>query len=335
MARGEGAVVEDVDGNVYLDCCAGIAVAATGHSHPDVVARDHRAGVALSSHLHRLLPRAAGRARRGAREHRADRRPREDVFLELRHRGGRGRDQAGAVSHQALQHHRVSRIVSRPHARLAGADVEPDRAAPRVRSDGAGVFHAPYANPYRCPLGARDAASCARACLAYIENQILTHLVSPDEVAAIVVEPIQGEGGYVVPPPEFIQGLAAIAAQHGMLLDRRRSAVGHRAHRKDVRDRACRRAARHHHRRKGHRVGAADGRDDCARGRDGLAGRARIRTRSAAIRVACAAALATIKLVRDGLMQNAADVGALSPGAARGVWRERHRADRRRARAAA
>ena len=91
-----------------------------------------------------------------------------------------------------------------------------------------GVFHAPYANPYRCPIGARDAAGCTRECLAYIENQILTHLVSPDEVAAIVVEPIQGEGGYVVPPPEFLQGLAAIAAQHGMLLvvDEVQSGIG-------------------------------------------------------------------------------------------------------------
>ena len=73
-----------------------------------------------------------------------------------------------------------------------------------------GVFHAPYREPV--PLSGRarrDAASCTRECLAYIENQILTHLVSPDEVAAIVVEPIQGEGGYIVPPPEFLQGLAA------------------------------------------------------------------------------------------------------------------------------
>ena len=91
-----------------------------------------------------------------------------------------------------------------------------------------GVYHAPYANPYRCPIGARDAAGCTRECLAYIENQILTHLVSPDEVAAIVFEPIQGEGGYIVPPPEFLQGLAAIAAQHGMLLiaDEVQSGIG-------------------------------------------------------------------------------------------------------------
>jgi 4-aminobutyrate aminotransferase len=69
---------------------------------------------------------------------------------------------------------------------------------------------------------------CTRECLSYIENQILTHLVSPDEVAAIIVEPIQGEGGYVVPPASFLQGLAAIAATHGMLfvVDEVQSGIG-------------------------------------------------------------------------------------------------------------
>jgi len=80
-----------------------------------------------------------------------------------------------------------------------------------------GVFHAPYADPYRGALGCvgDDAAAAA---LDYIEQQILVHLVAPDEVAAIIVEPIQGEGGYVVPPPAFLQGLARIARTHGMLL---------------------------------------------------------------------------------------------------------------------
>src|SRR5262249_52276477 len=80
-----------------------------------------------------------------------------------------------------------------------------------------GVFHAPFANPYRCALGGSE-ATCAEDCLNYIESQILVHLVSPDEVAAIIVEPIQGEGGYVVPPPEFIQGLSRLTRAHGMLL---------------------------------------------------------------------------------------------------------------------
>jgi 4-aminobutyrate aminotransferase len=55
-------------------------------------------------------------------------------------------------------------------------------------------------------------------CLAFVEEQILVHLVSPDEVAAVLVEPIQGEGGYVVPPAKFLQRLRALTSQHGMLL---------------------------------------------------------------------------------------------------------------------
>ena len=127
-----------------------------------------------------------------------------------------------------------------------------------------GVFHAPYANPYRSPPGA-DPENCAEACLAYIEQQILVHLVAPDEVAAIVVEPIQGEGGYVVPPPAFIQGLAKIARQHGMLLiaDEVQSGIGRTGRMFAIEHYG--RAARHYGRRQRHRLGAADGVDHCPR----------------------------------------------------------------------
>jgi 4-aminobutyrate aminotransferase len=80
-----------------------------------------------------------------------------------------------------------------------------------------GVYHAPYANCYRCPVGQRP-ESCAAECLSYVEDQILVHLVSPDEVAGILVEPVQGEGGYVVPPRQFLQRLRELATRHGILL---------------------------------------------------------------------------------------------------------------------
>src|SRR5436190_3912650 len=80
-----------------------------------------------------------------------------------------------------------------------------------------GVYHAPYPDRYRCPLGATP-DSVADACIDYIEQQILAHLVSPDEVAAIVVEPIQGEGGYLVAPDAFLQRLRELTRQHGILL---------------------------------------------------------------------------------------------------------------------
>jgi 4-aminobutyrate aminotransferase len=78
-----------------------------------------------------------------------------------------------------------------------------------------GVYHAPYPDTYRFN-GSADA--CAEASLSFIRDQILVHLISPDEVGAIVVEPVQGEGGYVVPPRAFLQGLRDLATQHGIVL---------------------------------------------------------------------------------------------------------------------
>jgi 4-aminobutyrate aminotransferase len=168
------------------------------------------------------------------------------------------------------------------------------------------VFHAPYPNPYRCSTG--NAADCSRDCLAYIENHVLTHLVSPDEVAAIVVEPIQGEGGYIVPPAEFLQGLASIAAQHGMLLvaDEVQSGIGrtgkmfaieHAGVQPDIIVAAKGIAS-------GLPMGVTIARDDVM---DWPVG-AHSNT-FGGNPLACAAALATIKLVEEGLMNNAADVG--------------------------
>jgi 4-aminobutyrate aminotransferase len=77
------------------------------------------------------------------------------------------------------------------------------------------VYHAPYPDPYRF-AGSADA--CAAASLSFIRDQIFPHLIPPDEVSAIVVEPIQGEGGYVVPPAAFVQGLRQIASEHGIML---------------------------------------------------------------------------------------------------------------------
>ncbi len=79
------------------------------------------------------------------------------------------------------------------------------------------VVHAPYAYCYRCPFG-KEYPTCGMACVDYIKKQPLGKETSPREVAAIFVEPVQGEGGYIVPPKEFIQGIREIASDNGMLL---------------------------------------------------------------------------------------------------------------------
>jgi 4-aminobutyrate aminotransferase len=172
-----------------------------------------------------------------------------------------------------------------------------------------GVFHAPYANPYRGAFGTgRDHANATCDSLNYIEQQILAHLVAPDEVAAIVVEPIQGEGGYIVPPPEFIRGLAKIAAKHGMLLiaDEVQSGIGrtgkmfaieHEGVEPDIIIAAKGIAS-------GIPMGVTIAREAVM---DWPVG-AHSNT-FGGNPVACVAALETIRLVKNGLMQNAAEVG--------------------------
>ena len=323
MARGEGAVVEDVDGNVYLDFCAGIAVAATGHSHPDVVraiteqasmflhiSTDyyHEPQVALGELLAEIAP-IGDRAR---------------TFF-----SNSGTEAVEAAIKLARYHTKRFNIIAflgSFHGRTLGSLAMTSSRTVQRRGFGPmapGVFHAPYANPYRCPIGASDPESCARECLGYIERQILTHLVSPDEVAAILVEPIQGEGGYVVPPPEFLQGLAAIAAQHGMLfiVDEVQSGIGrtgkmfaieHAGVQPDIIIAAKGIAS-------GLPMGVTIAREDVM---DWPVG-AHSNT-FGGNPVACAAAMATLKLVRDGLMQNAANVGQFLQKALEGLA-ERHR----------
>jgi 4-aminobutyrate aminotransferase len=227
MARGSGSVVEDVDGNVYLDCSAGIAVATTGHAHPEIVAAIaeqaqrfihistdyyHEGQVALGEAVGQIAPFEGG----------------AKTFF-----SNSGTEAVEAAIKLARYHTKRPNIIAflgSFHGRTLGSLALTSSRTVQRRGFGPmapGVFHAPFADSYRCAPGI-TAEQCAADAVGYIENQLLVHLVAPDEVAAIVVEPIQGEGGYIVPPPAFIQGLARIATEHGMLLvvDEVQSGVG-------------------------------------------------------------------------------------------------------------
>jgi 4-aminobutyrate aminotransferase len=171
-----------------------------------------------------------------------------------------------------------------------------------------GVYHAPYADCYRCPVNAAP-ESCAAECLRFLEEQILVHLVSPDEVAAIMVEPIQGEGGYIVPPDVFHQRLREIASRHGMLLvvDEVQSGMGrtgrmfaieHTGVQPDVVTMAKGIAS-------GLPLGVTTARAEVIAWPPGSHA-----STFGGNPVACAAALATLTLLRDGLVRNAETVGA-------------------------
>ncbi len=216
IARGAGAVVEDVDGNRFLDCAAGIAVNSTGVSHPDVVAAIveqagkfiHMSGtdfyyepqVRLAEELARIVP-IDGAVR---------------TFF-----ANSGTETTEAALKLARYHTRrqgVIAFIGGFHGRSIGALSLTASKSIQRRGFGPfmpGVYHAPYPDTYRYD-GSAD--RCAAECLAFITDKILVHLTSPDEIGAIVVEPIQGEGGYIVPPKAFLQGLRELSTRHGMVL---------------------------------------------------------------------------------------------------------------------
>src|SRR5436190_14480209 len=216
--HGDGAIVEDVDGNRFLDFNAGIAVVATGHCHPRVVKaiQDqaarliHMSGtdfyyenmVALAEKLASIAP--------GGFERR--------VYF-----GNSGAEAMEAAIKLARYHtgrHRFIAFTGAFHGRTVGALSLTASKAVQRRGFGPlmpGVHHTPYAYCYRCAYG-KTPDSCAVECAKVIEDQLVKTIAPADEVAAIVLEPVQGEGGYIVPPPKFIEELQRIAARFGMLL---------------------------------------------------------------------------------------------------------------------
>jgi len=221
MAKGQGAVVEDVDGNVFLDCAAGIAVTGTGHSHPDVVKAIvgqaqkflHMSGtdfyyepqVQLAEELAKIVPLSGTRG---------------EARSFFGNSGTEAVEAAIKLARYASKRFNVIAFLGSFHGRTLGALSATSSKAIQRTGFGPmmpGVYHAPFATCYRCPVGLRP-ESCQAECLGFLEDQILVHLVAPEEVAAVIVEPIQGEGGYLVPAPAFHQRLRALTRQHGIML---------------------------------------------------------------------------------------------------------------------
>jgi 4-aminobutyrate aminotransferase len=307
IARGEGAVVEDVDGNRFLDCAAGIAVNSTGVSHPDVVQAIceqagkfiHMSGtdfyyepqVRLAEELAAIAP-IDGAVR---------------TFF-----GNSGTEATEASIKLARYHTKRQGIIAflgSFHGRSMGSLSLTASKVIQRRGFGPllpGVYHARYPDPYRFNGSADE---CADECLSYIRDQLFVQVIAPDEVAAIVVEPIQGEGGYIVPPAGFLQGLRELATEHGIVLvvDEVQSGMGrtgkmfaseHFGLRADVVNIAKGIAS-------GLPLGVTCARADVMSWPPGAHA-----STFGGNPVSCAAASATIKLLKDGLVANAAAVGA-------------------------
>jgi 4-aminobutyrate aminotransferase len=306
IARGEGAVVEDVDGNRFLDCAAGIAVNSTGVSHPDVVAAIveqagrfiHMSGtdfyyepqVRLAETLASIVPIDG------------------EVRTFFANSGTETTEAAIKLARYFTRRQGILAFYGAFHGRSLGALSLTASKAVQRRGFGPllpGVYHAPYPDTYRFD-GSADA--CAAAALSFITDQLFVHLVSPDEIGAIVVEPVQGEGGYLVPPGAFLQGLRELARQHGMLLvaDEVQSGMGrtgrmfaleHFGVTADVVNIAKGIAS-------GLPLGVTCARADVMSWPPGAHA-----STFGGNPVSCAAANATITLLQDGLMANAAAVG--------------------------
>ena len=306
IARGEGAVVEDVDGNVFLDCAAGIAVNSTGVSHPEVVKAIadqaakfiHMSGTdfyyepqaRLAEELSKLVPIEG------------------DVRSFFGNSGTETTEAAIKLSRYYTKRSNIIAFLGSFHGRSLGALSLTSSKSIQRRGFGpllSGVYHAPYPDTYRFN-GSADA--CAEASLSFIRDQILVHLTSPDEVAAIVVEPIQGEGGYIAPPAAFLQGLRELTKQHGMMLvlDEVQSGMG----------RTGKMFASEHFGVTGDIVNIAKGIASglplgvtCARAQVMSWPPGAHASTFGGNPVACAAALVTIKLLREQYVRNAATIG--------------------------
>ncbi|HTS65524.1 MAG TPA: acetyl ornithine aminotransferase family protein [Candidatus Acidoferrales bacterium] len=216
--RGEGAMIEDADGNRFLDFNAGIAVVAAGHCHPDVVRAIqeqaaqliHMSGTdfyyegfaALAETLARIAPGGV---------------PRRVSFCNS---GAEAIEGCIKLARYATGRDKIIAFFGSFHGRTMGALSLTSRKAVQRAGFGPlvpGVVHAPYPYCYRCPYG-QEPETCAVECVKHIEDTLLKTIAPAEEIAAIVVEPVQGEGGYVVPPKKFFDELTRVARAHGILL---------------------------------------------------------------------------------------------------------------------
>jgi 4-aminobutyrate aminotransferase len=307
--RGLGPVVTDVDGNRYLDFAAGIAVVATGHCHPEVVAAIKEQSerflhmCATDFYYENVVALAEGLARRapgpgpwrvffansGAEVV-------EGAVKLARLRSGRSKIVAFYGAFHGRTYGAMSLTASKPVQRFGYGPFLPE------------VLHSHYAYCYRCPVN-REPETCRVECLDLLTDTMFGTTVDPREVAAVIVEPVQGEGGYVVPHPDFLKRLREVTRRHGILLiaDEVQCGMGrtgrffaseHFDLEPDIITLAKGIAS-------GMPLGALIARDDAMRWHNGGHG-----STFGGNPVSVAAGLATLKLLEGGLIDNAARVGS-------------------------
>ena len=214
---GRGAMIEDVDGNTFLDFAAGIAVCATGHCHPEVVAAIQKQASELIHmsgtdfyypNLVELAEKLASIA--------PGKTPKRVYF------GNSGAEAIEAAIKLVKYHTKRDKLIAFHgsfHGRTMGAlSLTASRSIQRKGFGTllSGVFHMPFPDTYRGTYGIRPESASAD-CLSYLENELFRRRVDPEEVAGIFIEPIQGEGGYLPAPADFLQGLQRICRKYGIM----------------------------------------------------------------------------------------------------------------------
>jgi 4-aminobutyrate aminotransferase len=308
MDHGKGSEVWDVDGNRYLDFMSGIAVTSTGHAHPKVVhAIQEQAAQFIhisSDFYHPKMIELAERLSEIA--------PFEEAAVSFL--GNSGTEAVEAAIKLARYHTGRTNFIGFTgafHGRTMGA-VTFTASKPKYHSGFypllPGVVHAPYPNSYRPILLQKPGEDYGETVVRYIDEEILGHILPGDEVAAVLVETIQGEGGYIVPPPGFFPALRRLCDQHGILLivDEVQCGMGrtgkwwaieHFGVEPDIVTIAKGIAS-------GVPLGACIARQSVMDWKEGAHGNT-----FGGNPIACAAAIATMDLIADGYMDNAAEVG--------------------------
>ena len=220
VKRGSGATIEDVDGNLFLDFSAGIAVTSTGHCHPEVISAVQRQAAQLihMSGTDFYYPQMTEVAKRLSA---VAPMPGPHKF----YYGNSGAEAVECAIKLARYHTKRPNIIAfygAFHGRTMGAlsltaskPQQKRRFAPMMP----GVTHVPYPNVYRnCSADSAEQEAYALSCARFIEEKLFRTMLPPEEVAAIVLEPIQGEGGYIVAPTIFLQEIRRICTRHGILM---------------------------------------------------------------------------------------------------------------------
>jgi 4-aminobutyrate aminotransferase len=308
VASGRGAMIEDVDGNRYLDFMAGIAVASTGYGHPKVVAaiKDqaekflHICGSdfyyeGMAAVCQRLAALAPGPSKKRVFLSNSGTEAVEGAIKLARNSTGR----AGVIAFKGAFHGRTYGSMS-----LTSSKVKQHAGFGPLLPE---VYHVPFGYCYRCEFG-KTFPSCELYCVSSIESDLFARQIDPHDVAAIFVEPIQGEGGYIVPPPGYLVALRELCDKYGILLvfDEIQSGIGrtgkmfaaeHVGVEADILLTAKGLAS-------GMPLGAIIARESIMKWGTGAHG-----STFGGNPVCCAAALATLDLVEGELMANAAAMG--------------------------